>query len=49
MQFPLVLLRADAFLTDVRVFAPTAGDQLNLFTDGPADGANFEHISDNVP
>jgi hypothetical protein len=49
MQFRLVLLSADAFLADVRVFAPAAAVQLDLFTKGSTDGASFQHVRNHVP
>jgi hypothetical protein len=49
MQFRLVLLGADAFLADVSVFAPAATGQLDLFAEGPADGAGFQQVSNDVP
>jgi hypothetical protein len=49
MQFHLVPLGADPFHTDVSVFAPAAAGQLDLFADGPTDGASFQQVSYNVP
>jgi hypothetical protein len=49
MQFRLVLLGADPFLADVGVFAPAAANQLDLFAEGPTDGAGFQQVSNNVP
>jgi len=35
--------------TDIGVFAPEAAGQQCLIPDGPADGAHFQQVSDNVP
>jgi hypothetical protein len=49
MQFRLVQLGADPFFADVGVTTPVTGRQLDLFADGPTDGAGFQHFSNNVP
>jgi hypothetical protein len=49
MQFRLMLLSADTFLADIGIFAPAAAGQLGFLADGPTDGADFQHVGDNVP
>jgi hypothetical protein len=49
MQFRLVPLGANPFPADVGVFAPAAAGQLDLFADGPTDGASIQQVSNNVP
>jgi hypothetical protein len=49
MQLRLMLLGAETFLANVDIFAPTAADQLSLFTNGPAYGASLQQISNDVP
>jgi hypothetical protein len=49
MQFRLVPFGTDTFLADISVFAQATSGQLWLLPDGPADGAHFQQVSDNVP
>jgi hypothetical protein len=49
MEVRLVLLGADPFFADVDVLAPAAAGHLDLFADGPTDGASFQQVSNNVP
>ena len=49
MHVRLMPLGADPFLADVGVVAPAAAGQLDLFADGPADGASFQQVGYDVP
>lgn len=48
MNFHVVLLRADTLFAEINVFTPPAANKVILFSNGTANRARFEQVSNDV-